>query len=203
VSNEAPTTSTTAVQAYADPAPLGLAGFGLTTLVLSFGNANIIKEAGAIEIVFGLAVFYGGICQLLAGILEYRRGNTFGVTAFSSYGAFWLSVWYINTHLTAASGDVHQALGLFLIGWAVFTAYMTIAALKTNAAVLAVFTFLTLTFLFLALGAFNQGTTIGNDSLTNVGGYLGIVTGVLDFYASAAGVINATHKRDFLPVWPR
>ena len=202
MSNDASTTSTTAVQAFADPAPLGLAGFGLTTLVLSFGNANIVKEAGAITIVLGLAVFYGGIGQLLAGVLEYRRGNTFGVTAFSSYGAFWLSFWYINTHLTAASGDVHEALGLYLIGWAVFTGFMTIAALKTNAAVLAVFTFLTLTFLFLGLGAFQNGTP-SPDSLTKIGGYLGIVTGLLAFYASAAGVINATHKRDFLPVWPR
>ncbi len=202
MSNEATTTDATAVQAYADPAPLGLIGFGLTTLLLSFANANIIKEAGAIQIVLGTAVFYGGLCQLIAGILEYRRGNTFGVTAFASYGAFWLSFWYIETHLTPASGDVHQALGLYLIGWCVFTAYMTLAALRTSTAVLAVFAFLTLTFLFLGIGAFQNGTP-APDTLTKVGGWLGIVTAVLAIYTSAANVVNATHKRVVLPVWPR
>jgi len=198
VSNEAPTTTTPA--GIADPAPLGLAGFALTTLILSFGNANIISETGAIVFVLGAAAFYGGLAQLLAGMWEFKRGNTFGATAFSSFGAFWLSYWYIVNHLTGS--DVHQALGLFDIAWAVFTAYMTVAALKTNVAVLGVFTFLTLTFLFLGLGAFQNGTP-APDTLTKVGGGLGIATAVLAFYASAAGVINVTHKRDLLPTLPR
>ena len=200
MSNEAPTT--TAPLSVADPAPLGLAGFAMTTLLLSFGNANIIKESGAITLVLGLAAFYGGLAQLLAGMWEFKRGNTFGATAFSSFGAFWLSYWWIVNHLSAASGDVHQALGLFDIAWAIFTAFMTIAALRTSAAVLAVFVFLTLTFLFLGLGEF-QNSLPAPDSLTKVGGYLGIVTGVLAWYAAAATVINATHKRDVLPTMPR
>jgi hypothetical protein len=198
VSNEAPTTTSPAI--IADPAPLGLAGFALTTLLLSFGNANIIAEKGAVVIVLGAAAFYGGLAQLLAGMWEFRRGNTFGATAFSSFGAFWLSYWWISNHLTG--DDVHQALGLFLIAWAVFTAYMTIAALRVSVAVLGVFAFLTLAFLFLGLGAFQNGTP-APDTLTKVGGWLGIVTAVLAFYASAATVINVTHRRDMLPTMPR
>jgi uncharacterized protein len=196
VSNDAPTTTAT----IADPAPLGLAGFALTTLLLSFGNANIIAEKGAIVVVLGAAAFYGGLAQLLAGMWEFRRGNTFGATAFSSFGAFWLSYWYIANHLTG--DDVHQALGLFLIAWCIFTAYMTIAALRTSLAVLAVFAFLTITFLFLGIGAFQNGTP-APDTLTKIGGILGIVTALLAFYASAATVINSTHRRDIVPTIPR
>ncbi len=200
MSNEAPTTSTPVT--VADPAPLGLAGFAMTTLALSFGNANIIKEAGAITVVLGLATFYGGLAQLLAGMWEFRRGNTFGATAFSSFGAFWLSFWYINTHLTAASGDVHQALGLYLILWAIFTGFMTVAALRTSLAVLVVFVLLTLAFLFLGIGAFQNGTP-APDAMTKVGGWIGILTGVAAWYAAAATVINSTHRRDVLPTLPR
>ena len=100
VSNEAPTTSTPLT--VADPAPLGLSGFAMTTLALSFGNANIIKETGAITVVLGLAAFYGGLAQLLAGMWEFKRGNTFGATAFASFGAFWLSYWAL-VRLTRSS----------------------------------------------------------------------------------------------------
>ncbi len=200
MSNEAPTTSTPVT--VADPAPLGLSGFAMTTLALSFGNANIIKETGAITIVLGLAAFYGGLAQLLAGMWEFKRGNTFGATAFSSFGAFWLSYWWIVTHLTAASGDVHQALGLYLVLWAIFTAFMTVAALRTSLAVLAVFVLLTLAFIFLAIGAL-QNQLPAPDTMTQVGGWVGIVTGVAAWYAAAATVINSTHRRDVLPTLPR
>lgn len=198
MSNEAPTTTGPAI--VADPAPLGLAAFALTTLLISFGNANIIKETGAEVFVLGAAAFYGGLAQLLAGMWEFKRGNTFGATAFSSFGAFWLTYWWIVTHLAAS--DVHQALGLFDLAWCLFTAYMTVAALRTSGAVLAVFVFLTLTFLFLGLGALQNGTP-SPDALTKVGGWLGIVTAALAWYASAATVINSTHKRDVLPTLPR
>jgi uncharacterized protein len=198
VSNEAPTTTSPAT--VADPAPLGLAGFAMTTLVLSFGNANIIKETGGIAVVLGLAAFYGGLAQFLAGMWEFKRGNTFGATAFSSFGAFWLSYWYIVNHLP--SSDIHQALGLYLIAWCLFTAYMTVAALRTSMAVLAVFVLLTLAFLFLGIGAFQNGVP-APDAMTKVGGWVGIVTAAAAFYASAATVINSTHKRDVLPTMPR
>ena len=200
MSNDAPTTTGPAI--VADPAPLGLAGFAMTTLFVSFGAANIITEAGAGTFVLGAALFYGGLAQLLAGMWEFRRGNTFGATAFSSFGAFWLTYWWIITHL--AAGDVHQALGLFNLAWAFFTAYMTVAALRTSTAVLGVFVTLTLTFLFLGLGALQAkvGDT-SPDTLTRVGGVIGIITAALAWYASAATVINSTHKRDVLPTLPR
>jgi len=134
----------------ADPAPLGLAGFAMTTFILSFANANFISEKGTGNVVLGLALFYGGIAQLLAGMWEYRRGNTFGATAFSSFGAFWLSYWAI-VHFSTG-GDAHKTVGLFLFSWFIFTGYMTVAALRTNGAVLAVFGLLTITFLLLAIG---------------------------------------------------
>lgn len=199
MSNEASTTLN--APAWGDPAPLGLSGFALTTLLLSTANADLVKEAGAVTLVLGLAAFYGGLAQFVAGVVEFRRGNTFGATAFGSFGAFWLSEWWIDTHLTAASGDVHQAVGLLLLGWAIFTAFMTVAALATSLANVAVLGFLTLTFLFLALGQFQNGTN--PDSLTKIGGYLGIVTGLLAWYTAAGIVINSTHKREVLPLWPR
>lgn len=184
----------------ADPAPLGLAGFAMTTFLLSFINADIIKETSAGAFVLGLALFYGGIGQFAAGLWEFRRGNTFGATAFSSFGAFWLSFWAIGK--SAPTGDVHEIQGLFLFAWFIFTAYMTVAALRTSGSVLAVFVALTVTFLFLALGAWQNDTT-GVAALTKVGGYLGIVTALLAWYASFAAVVNETHKKPLLPTWPR
>jgi succinate-acetate transporter protein len=184
----------------ADPAPLGLAGFAMTTFLLSFINADIIKEPTSIAFVLGLALFYGGIGQFAAGMWEYRRGNTFGATAFGSFGAFWLSFWAIEH--TAGLGDIHEIKGLFLFSWFIFTAYMTVAALRTSGSVLAVFGALTITFLFLALGTW-QNDTHGVASLTKVGGYLGILTALLAWYASFAAVVNETHKKPLLPTWPR
>jgi uncharacterized protein len=179
----------------ADPSPLGLAGFAATTLVLSFVNTGIVA-AGAAAAVLPLALFYGGLAQLLAGMLEYRRGNTFGTMAFSTYGAFWLAFafyeWFFAKSSTPAS-----ATGLFLIVFAVITAYLTMAALRVNGAVLTVFVLLTLTFVALAIGAFAQATAI-----TKVGGWLGVVTAIAAFYTSAAVVVNETWKRVVLPVFP-
>jgi uncharacterized protein len=193
------TTSAPVSSGIADPAPLGLAGFAMTTFVLSFLNAHIIKEPTGGSIVLALALFYGGIGQFLAGMWEYKRGNTFGATAFASFGAFWLSFWAIGHFGT--SGDVHKTLGLYLFSWFIFTGYMTVAALRTNTAVLVVFVLLTLTFLFLALGAWQNGTQ--PTSLTKVGGYIGILTAVAAWYASFAAVVNETHKKQLLPTWPR
>jgi succinate-acetate transporter protein len=202
VEGSAPAPTPAAGTSFGDPAPLGLAGFALTTLLLSFVNAHIIKEDGASIVVLGLAAFYGGLAQFAAGLFEFRRGNTFGATAFASFGAFWLSYWWIVTHLTAASGDVHVALGSFLLFWGIFTAYMTVAAIRVSYAVFAVFVLLTLTFVFLAIGSFQNGMP-APDAMTEIGGWLGIVTGVVAWYASAAGVINATHNRVIVPTGPR
>jgi uncharacterized protein len=177
----------------ADPAPLGLAGFAMTTFVLSCFNAGFIKEGESV--VLGLALAYGGFAQLLAGMWEFRKGNTFGAVAFSSFGAFWISFWAL---VSFAKDATPKAIGVYLLAWFIFTAYMTVAAMRTSGAVLAVFGALTLTFLFLAIGALG-----GNGSMTKVGGWLGLITAFIAWYAAFAGVTNATWKRTVIPTWPR
>jgi len=188
----------------ADPGPLGLAGFALTTFVLSVFNANIISNKGLAAVVLPIALFYGGIAQLLAGMWEFKKANTFGALAFTSYGAFWISLAaYLKFTVPgllaspATKADAHTATGLFLLAWTIFTAYMLIAALRVNGALVIVFAVLIVTFILLAWGDFASNT-----SITKIGGYLGIVTAFLAWYASAAGVINATWKRVVLPVMP-
>ena len=139
----------------ADPAGLGLSGFAATTFFLSAVNAGWIP-ASAEVVVLGVALFYGGIAQLLAGMWEFAKGNTFGALAFSSYGAFWLSFWYLVSHTDlskASAHDANHAVGLYLLIWTIITAFLMIAAFKTNTVVLTVFVLLTLTFLALAIGA--------------------------------------------------
>jgi len=196
--DEAVSTPGSVAAGFADPGPLGLAAFAGTTFYLSCVNAGLLPksvEAG----VFGLAIFYGGTAQLLAGMWEFVKGNTFGALAFSSYGAFWLSFWYLVTHLPKGRpADVGHAVGTYLLIWTIFTAYMLLASIRTSGAIMAVLLFLTLTFLFLAIGAY--GNTLG---MTKVGGWLGLITAVLAWYASFAGVFNSTAKRAVLPTFPR
>ena len=183
----------------ADPGPLGLAGFAMTTFVLSVFNANII-DGGLGTSVLALALFYGGIAQLLAGMWEFRKGNTFGALAFSSYGAFWLSYYWLVHDIAAGlqpADQAYKAVGLYLLAWTIFTAYMTIAAMRTNGAVLAVFVVLTLTFLFLTIGEFAKNTGIHKFA-----GWLGIITALLAWYASFAGVTNSTWGKTVMPTWP-
>ena len=177
----------------ADPAALGLAGFAMTTFVLSLANAGFIAGAGAS--VLGLALFYGGLAQLAAGMWEFVKGNTFGAVAFSSYGAFWMAFWWLLTNPAALKEAGSAGVGAFLLAWTIFTAYMTIGAIKSSKIVLLVFIVLTVTYLFLTIGAFS-----GSDVANHIGGYLGLVTAVLAWYGSAASVINSTWKRSVLPV---
>jgi succinate-acetate transporter protein len=182
----------------ADPAPLGLAGFAMTTFVLSMVNANFVGS-GAEPVVFGLALAYGGLAQLLAGMWEFRNGNTFGAVAFSSYGGFWIS-FFILTQLDVtkiSSNEVNAGLGLYLWAWAIFTAYMTVASLRTTAAVAIVFLLLTITFVFLGIG--NSG---GNSSIIHIGGYFGLLTAIAAWYTSMAAVVNSTWGRTVMPVIP-
>lgn len=181
----------------ANPAPLGLAGFAMTTFVLSMFNANLVNEKG-VPVVLGLALAYGGIVQLLAGLWEFRTGNTFGAVAFCSYGGFWLSFWALEVfYAKSIGGNVGHAVGLYLYAWAIFTAYMTVAALRVNGAVLLVFVLLTATFLLLAIGA-----TGAHVKVTHWGGYVGIATAVAAWYASFAMVVNSTFNRTVMPVVP-
>jgi len=183
---------------YADPAPLGLAAFAMTTFVLSFYNADIIKVE---PVVFGLALAYGGLAQLAAGMWEFAKGNTFGATAFSSYGAFWLSFWYLTGHTDlggASEGDVSNSVGLFLLAWAIFTAYMTLGASRVSTAVLTVFALLTVTFALLSWGEFAT-----SDTITHIGGWFGIATALAAWYASLGGVTAFTHGKAIVPTGPR
>jgi succinate-acetate transporter protein len=187
--------------AIADPGPLGLAAFAMTTFVLSVFNANIIGTLALVGVLLPLALFYGGAVQILAGMWEFRKNNTFGALAFSSYGAFWIALaWYLRyiaPGLPAARE--HEATGLFLLAWTIFTAYMLVASLGTTRVLTAVFAFLFATFLMLAIGFLAAPP---NDTVIHVGGWLGLVTAFLAWYHSAAGVTNATWGRTVLPVFP-
>jgi succinate-acetate transporter protein len=183
----------------ADPGPLGLAGFGFTTFLLSLVNSNIL-HAPIEPVVFGMALAYGGIAQFAAGIWEFTKGNTFGATAFCSFGAFWVSFWYLTGHtdLSGAGKDAHQGIGAYLLTWGIFTLIMTIAATRTTNVVLTVFALLTITFFFLSFGEFWE-----KETLTHIGGYVGLATALAAFYGVLAGVTNSTYKDTVVPVGPR
>ena len=191
------------VRAYplGNPAPLGLSGFALTTFVLSAGNAGFIVAQGNGVMVLGLALFYGGLAQLLAGMWEFRTGNTFGATAFSSYGAFWISLGFSllpifgGKSIAGLAGGT--AVGVYLLGWTIFTGYMFLGTLRLTGALVAVFGFLFLAFLFLTIGAL--GTSTG---MTQIGGWLGIITALLAWYTAAAQVMTAANSMIKLPVFP-
>jgi succinate-acetate transporter protein len=180
----------------ADPGPLGLAGFAGTTFVLSVIKANLVSASGT-GVVLALALAYGGIAQLLAGMWEFRTGNTFGAVAFTSYGAFWISFFFL-VHVTAKDGITPHAVSLYLWMWAIFTTYMFLASLRTTGAVALVFLLLAAAFILLAIGDMGSG----HKSITHVGGYVGIATAIAAWYASFAAVINSTFAKVVLPVFP-
>jgi len=182
----------------ADPAPLGLAGFALTTFVLSFFNAGLVSPSGE-PIVFGLALAYGGLAQLLAGMWEFKNNNAFGATAFTSYGAFWLSFWAFEQFYAKGVPAAHlgDAVGLYLISWGIFTAYMWIASFRVSVAVNIVFLLLATTFLVLGIGEASA-----SENVVKAGGFIGIATAAAAWYASFAVVPNKTFGRDVLPIKP-
>lgn len=179
----------------ANPAPLGLAGFGLTTVILSCINAGLLPVEST-SVVVSLAFAFGGTAQLLAGILEYVNGNTFGTVAFTSYGMFWwwyaLMSWSIGAGWIKAPGA--GAVATVLLLWGVFTFYMWIATFVANKGVWTVFLLLWLTFAFLAAGDFGWGGGHG------IGGWLGIATGVAALYVSFAEVANGAFGREVVPL---
>ncbi|MCF8564718.1 acetate uptake transporter [Alicyclobacillus tolerans] len=181
----------------ADPGPLGLAAFALTTFVLSSVNAGIFPAA-VLGTFLPLALFYGGLGQLLAGMWEFRSGNTFGATAFTSYGAFWMSlgtlVYLELKGVLDFKADGAIALGLFLLAWTIFTFYMWIGSFATNRALVVVFTLLFITFILLTIGA------LAAPGATAIGGWMGVLTAIAAWYTSAAGVINATFGKKVLSV---
>lgn len=182
----------------ADPGPLGLAAFAMTTFVLSMFNADLVGKGGE-PVVLGLALAYGGFAQLLAGMWEFRTGNTFGAVAFSSFGAFWISFFVLVTFFAPKipAADAGHAVGLYLWAWAIFTTYMFVASLRTTGAVALVFFLLAVTFIL--LGAGNSGA---HANVIKWGGYVGLATAVAAWYASFAVVTNSTFGRTVLPVMP-
>jgi succinate-acetate transporter protein len=187
----------------ADPAPLGLAGFALTTFLLSGTNAAWIPDL----IWVAPAIFYGGLAQFCAGMWEFRNRNVFGATAFSTYGGFWmgLGLYVILAHTTSflaaltGKNDVNNSLAWFLFAFAVFNFYMLIASMRVNAAVFGVFLTLQITEVLLVIGFFNISHG-GTEWWLHAGGWAGIVTAAVAWYTSAAGVWNGVAGRSVLPV---
>jgi succinate-acetate transporter protein len=180
----------------ADPGPLGLAAFAGTTFVLSLMNSNLVSDKG-IGAVLALAIAYGGLAQLLAGMWEFRTGNTFGAVAFTSFGAFWISFYFLIKVVPASAVTPH-GVSAYLWMWAIFTTYMFLASLRTTGAVALVFLLLAVTFILLAIGDMGGG----HKSITHAGGYVGIATAIAAWYASFAAVINSTFGRVIAPVFP-
>ncbi len=180
----------------ADPAPLGLAAFALTTFVLSLFNSGLLPEAGE-PVVFGLAFAYGGLAQLLAGMWEFRTGNTFGATAFTSFGAFWISFALLEVFFAdrIPEAELDLYLGWTLIAWAIFTSYMYVASFRVTGAVNVVFLLLAATFYLLGLG-----DVTGTDIVTRIGGFVGIAAALAAWYASFAIVTNESFRQKVLPV---
>jgi len=185
----------------ANPAPLGLMGFGITTLVLSFVNANLVGGGPlSFPIVLGLALAFGGTAQLLAGMWEFRTGNTFGAVAFTSYGAFWISFFILVSFnvsglLKTDTAEVGSLLGLYLWMWGIFTGLMFLCTFASPKALSLLFLLLTITFVLLGIG--NSGAS---SSMVHAGGYFGIATGAVALYIATADIMQAVYKRSVLPV---
>ena len=187
----------------ADPAPLGLAAFALTTFLLSGHNASFIPDA----IWIGPALFYGGLAQLLAGMWEFRNRNVFGATAFSTYGGFWLGLGSVvvladvskNFANALAGANLTNALAWFLLAFAIFNTYMLLWSMRVSTAVFLVFLTLEITEILLVIGFFNLAHG-GSEWILHAGGWAGVVTAGVAWYASAAGVVNGMSVRPVLPV---
>jgi uncharacterized protein len=184
----------------ANPAPLGLAGFGMTTVLLSLINAGALPHAGD-NVVIPLALAYGGAIQIMAGLLEFRQGNTFGMTAFLSYGAFWW--WFALMLIFSQSGmlplkDADSTIGVALLLWGVLTMYLWVGTFRLPQALWWVFLTLWITFYLLGFGAL-----LGIQTLTRLGGWIGIVSGAVALYTSFAEVTNSCFGREVVPTGHR
>jgi succinate-acetate transporter protein len=185
----------------ANAAPLGLSAFAVTTAVLSLVNAGFIVPSAGVNIFVGLALFYGGIVQILAGMWEFKRGNIIPATAFSSYGGFWVATavifipgFGILSALNSTS-TIHQALGAYFLCWTILTGIFFLASLRTNVALLVVLGLLFLAYLFLTIAELG-GTTVA----TQIGGWLGIVTALAAWYLALAEMLSSAHGAFRLPI---
>jgi succinate-acetate transporter protein len=187
----------------ADPAPVGLAGFALTTFILGLVNSNAVSGAG-VFVVLSVAGAYGGLTQLLAGMWAFAERNTFAAVAFSSYGAFWISFVFLiqfflpETEKAQGALTASHGVALYLFCWGFFTFYMWIATFRINVALNLVFLTLWIAFLLLGLGSLGSG----HPTITHWGGYVTTACAVLAWYVSAAHVINNYLGRTVLPLYP-
>jgi uncharacterized protein len=191
-----PAAAVAAGPSLANPAPLGLMGFGMTTVLLNLFNAGVIGTSG-LGMIFAMGVFYGGIAQVIAGIMEFKKGNTFGFTAFISYGFFWIAL--VAFKLLAKwskIGPVDSAsAGFFLSIWGLFTLYMFIGTLRKNRALQVVFGSLTILFFILAAGDFSENKTI-----TKIAGWEGLLCGFSAIYLACAEILNESFGREIVPI---
>lgn len=179
----------------ANPAPLGLMGFGMTTVLLNIHNAGFYTLG---SMILAMGIFYGGIAQVIAGILEYKKGNTFGVTAFSSYGLFWLTLVgliFIPNIIPGVVAPDSTAMVAYFFMWGLFTFMMFISTLKKNKALQFVFISLSILFWLLSLSQLT-----GNTMVTTIAGYEGIICGLSAIYLAMAEVINETYGKIILPI---
>ncbi|WP_321505641.1 acetate uptake transporter [uncultured Methanoregula sp.] len=178
----------------ANPAPLGLIGFGMTTVLLNLHNAGFFALG---SMILAMGIFYGGLAQIIAGIEEWKKNNTFGATAFTSYGLFWMTLvaLLILPKLGLADASDKTAMSAYLFMWGLFTAVMFIGTLKANKALQFVFASLAILFFLLALGDFT-----GNGTITVIAGYEGIICGFSAIYAGLAQVLNEMYKRTVAPL---
>jgi succinate-acetate transporter protein len=185
----------------ADPAPLGLAAFALTTFLLSAANAHWMAHATTAAWV-GYAFAYGGLCQLLAGMWEFRNRNVFGATAFTTYGGFWigLGLWFkLVAPLATTPAIANHDVAWILVAFAIFNTYMLICSTAVNVAVFGVFLTLEATEIIVAIGDFLNKSPVPN-GIVQFGGYVGLVTALVAWYTSAAGVMNGLRGRVVFPV---
>jgi succinate-acetate transporter protein len=178
----------------ANPAPLGLLGFGMTTILLNLHNANFFAFG---TMIVAMGIFYGGLAQVFAGIMEWKKGNTFGTVAFTSYGLFWLTLVGLLEFPAAWGGNQKAALVAYFVAWGVFTAVMFIGTLKLNKALQVVFGTLAILFFMLAIA---KGT--GNVTFGKVTGWEGIICGASAVYAAFAQVLNEVYGKVLLPLGP-
>jgi succinate-acetate transporter protein len=182
----------------ANPAPLGLMGFGVTTVLLNLHNAGLYALG---PMILSMGIFYGGLAQIFAGLMEYKKGNTFGTTAFTSYGLFWISLVFLNilpnTELWPEA-TTSVAFGSYLLMWGIFTLLMFFGTLKNNRALQTVFLTLAILFFMLAIGNYT-GITI----IINIAGYEGIFCGSSAIYLAIAEILNETYGRTILPIGKR
>jgi succinate-acetate transporter protein len=180
----------------ANPAPLGLMGFGMTTVLLNLHNAGLW---GLDSMILAMGIFYGGVAQVIAGVLEFRRGNTFGTTAFTSYGLFWLTLVFllIAPKMGWWDAPVSGAMVAYLVMWGLFTFLMFVSTLRLNRAVQVVFLSLTVLFGLLAIA-----DATGNGTIRMIAGIEGIFCGFSAIYLAMAEVMNEYYGRTVLPIYP-